>query len=67
MKTIVSLGLLCIMAATAHAQTDTDRNKPLGEDTLKVSDHVWGRKDTHCRLGNVSRSSRVTARKLDAN
>ena len=42
MKTIVSLGLLCIMAATAHAQTDTDRNKPLGEDTLKVSDHVGG-------------------------
>ena len=41
MKTIVSLGLLCIMAATAHAQTDADRNKPLGEDTLKVSDHVW--------------------------
>ncbi len=41
MKTILSLGLLCFVAATAHAQTDADRDKPLGEDTVKVSDHVW--------------------------
>jgi glyoxylase-like metal-dependent hydrolase (beta-lactamase superfamily II) len=41
MKTILSLGLLCFVAATAHAQTDSDRDKPLGEDTVKVSDHVW--------------------------
>ncbi len=41
MKTLLSLGLLCLMAATAHAQTDSDREKPLGEDTVKVSDHVW--------------------------
>ena len=41
MKTILSLGLLCFVAATAHAQTDSDREKPLGEDTVKVSDHVW--------------------------
>ena len=41
MKTLVSLGLLCFVASTAHAQSDSDREKPLGEDTLKVSDHVW--------------------------
>ena len=41
MKTILSLGLLCLVAATAHAQTDADRDKLLGEDTVKVSDHVW--------------------------
>ncbi len=41
MKTILPLGLLCFMAATAHAQTDADRDKLLGEDTVKVSDHVW--------------------------
>jgi hypothetical protein len=41
MKTHVLLGLLCFVAATAHAQTDSDREKPLGEDTVKVSDHVW--------------------------
>jgi glyoxylase-like metal-dependent hydrolase (beta-lactamase superfamily II) len=41
MKTIRSLSLLCFVAATAHAQTDADRDKPLGEDTVKVSDHVW--------------------------
>ena len=41
MKTLLSLGLLCFVAATAQAQTDSDRDKPLGEDTVKVSDHVW--------------------------
>jgi glyoxylase-like metal-dependent hydrolase (beta-lactamase superfamily II) len=41
MKTILSLGLLCFVTATAHAQTDSDRDRPLGEDTVKVSDHVW--------------------------
>ncbi len=41
MKTLLSLALLCFVAATAHAQTDSDREKPLGEDTVKVSDHVW--------------------------
>jgi glyoxylase-like metal-dependent hydrolase (beta-lactamase superfamily II) len=41
MKTTLSLGLLCFVAATAHAQTDADRDRPLGEDTVKVSDHVW--------------------------
>ena len=41
MKIIVSLGLLCLVTATVHAQTDADRDKPLGEDTVKVSDHVW--------------------------
>jgi glyoxylase-like metal-dependent hydrolase (beta-lactamase superfamily II) len=40
MKTILSLGWLCFMAATVHAQTDADRDKPLGEDTVKVSEHV---------------------------
>jgi hypothetical protein len=41
MRTLLSLGLLCFVAATAHAQSDSDREKPLGEDTVKVSDHVW--------------------------
>src|SRR3984885_1168313 len=41
MKTLLSLGLLCFVAATAHAQTDADRDRPLGGDTVKVSDHVW--------------------------
>jgi glyoxylase-like metal-dependent hydrolase (beta-lactamase superfamily II) len=41
MKTFLSLGLLCFAAATAHAQTDSDRDKPLGEETVKVSEHVW--------------------------
>jgi glyoxylase-like metal-dependent hydrolase (beta-lactamase superfamily II) len=41
MKSILSLGLLCLATATAHAQTDADRDKPLGEDTVRVSDHVW--------------------------
>ncbi len=41
MKTHLSLILLCFMAATAHPQTDSDRDKPLGEDTVKVSNHVW--------------------------
>jgi glyoxylase-like metal-dependent hydrolase (beta-lactamase superfamily II) len=41
MKTLPTLGLLALMAATAHAQTDADRDKPLGEETVKVSDHVW--------------------------
>ena len=41
MKTILSMGLLCVVAATAHAQTDADREKSLGEETVKVSDHVW--------------------------
>jgi glyoxylase-like metal-dependent hydrolase (beta-lactamase superfamily II) len=41
MKTLLSLGLLCFVAAMAHAQSDADREKPLGEDPVKVSDHVW--------------------------
>ena len=41
MKTFCFLGLLCLVAATAQAQTDADRDKPLGEDSVKVSDHVW--------------------------
>ncbi len=41
MKIILSLGLLCFVTATAHAQSDSDREKPLGEETEKVSDHVW--------------------------
>ncbi len=40
MKTLLSIALLAL-AATAHAQTDADREKPLGEDTVKVSEHVW--------------------------
>ena len=41
MKIILPLGLLCLIGAAAHAQTDADRDRPLGEDTVKVSDHVW--------------------------
>ncbi len=41
MKIRLSLGLLCFVGATARAQTDADRDKPLGEDAVKVSDHVW--------------------------
>jgi glyoxylase-like metal-dependent hydrolase (beta-lactamase superfamily II) len=41
MKSILSLLALCCVAASAHAQTDADRDRPLGEDTVKVSDHVW--------------------------
>src|ERR1700733_7968317 len=41
MKISLSLGLLCFVGATARAQTDADRDKPLGEDAVKVSDHVW--------------------------
>jgi glyoxylase-like metal-dependent hydrolase (beta-lactamase superfamily II) len=41
MKTILALGLLCLMTATAYAQTDADRDKPLGEEIVKVSEHVW--------------------------
>jgi Metallo-beta-lactamase superfamily len=41
MKAINSMGLLCFVATTANAQTDADRDRPLGEDTVKVSDHVW--------------------------
>jgi hypothetical protein len=38
-KTHLTLGLLCIVAATARTQTDADQDRPLGEDTVKVSDH----------------------------
>jgi glyoxylase-like metal-dependent hydrolase (beta-lactamase superfamily II) len=41
MKIILSLVSLCLVTATVHAQSDSDRDKPLGEDTVKVSDHVW--------------------------
>jgi glyoxylase-like metal-dependent hydrolase (beta-lactamase superfamily II) len=41
MKIILSLASLCLVTATAHAQSDSDRYEPLGEDTVKVSDHVW--------------------------
>src|SRR3954470_2268336 len=41
MRTLLSLGLLCLVAATASAQNDADRDKPLGDDTVRVSDHVW--------------------------
>jgi glyoxylase-like metal-dependent hydrolase (beta-lactamase superfamily II) len=40
-KTCLSVGLLCFVAATARTQTDADRDRPLGEDTVKESDHVW--------------------------
>lgn len=40
MKTLLSIALLAF-AATAHAQTDADREKPLSEDAVKVSEHVW--------------------------
>ena len=35
------MGLLCLVAATAHCANRADRDKPLGENTVKVSDHVW--------------------------
>ncbi len=41
MKTFLSLGLIGFVAASAHAQTDADRDRPLGEDIVKVSEHVW--------------------------
>lgn len=41
MKFMHSLVALCLVTAAAHAQTDADRDRPLGEDTVKVSDHVW--------------------------
>jgi glyoxylase-like metal-dependent hydrolase (beta-lactamase superfamily II) len=40
-RTLLSLALLGLVTAPAHAQTDADREKPLGEDTVKVSGHVW--------------------------
>lgn len=41
MRILPTLGLLCFAAAAAHAQTDADRDRPLGEDAVKVSEHVW--------------------------
>jgi glyoxylase-like metal-dependent hydrolase (beta-lactamase superfamily II) len=41
MRILLPLGLLCILAAAAHGQTDADRDRPLGEDVVKVSEHVW--------------------------
>ena len=41
MKILFCLGLLSFAAATARAQTDADRDKPLGEEAVKVSAHVW--------------------------
>jgi hypothetical protein len=41
MKALASLGLLYLVTTTAHAQSDSDRNKLRGEETVKVSDHVW--------------------------
>ena len=41
MKIILSVATLCLAAATATAQSESDREKPLGEDVVKVSDHVW--------------------------
>jgi len=41
MRILLPLGLLCFLAVAAHGQTDADRDRPLGEDTVKVSEHVW--------------------------
>ena len=40
MKTILSLVALCVVPAVASAQSP-EQNPVLGENTLKVSDHVW--------------------------
>src|SRR5271168_829448 len=41
MRIILSFISLCLVTAAVHAQSDSDRDRPLGEDTVKVSDHVW--------------------------
>jgi glyoxylase-like metal-dependent hydrolase (beta-lactamase superfamily II) len=41
MRTLLPLSLLCVLAAAARGQTDADRDRPLGEDAVKVSEHVW--------------------------
>jgi glyoxylase-like metal-dependent hydrolase (beta-lactamase superfamily II) len=41
MRTLLPLSLLCFLAAAARGQTDADRDRPLGEDAVKVSEHVW--------------------------
>lgn len=41
MKTILSVMTLCLATATASAQNPPGQNPLLGEDAVKVSDHVW--------------------------
>jgi glyoxylase-like metal-dependent hydrolase (beta-lactamase superfamily II) len=41
MKTILSVMVLCLAAATASAQSVATQDSLLSENTVKVSDHVW--------------------------
>ena len=41
MKIILSLVALCLVPAVASAQNAPQQNPILGENTVKVSDHVW--------------------------
>ena len=41
MKIILSLVALCLVPAVASAQNAPEQNPILGENAVKVSDHVW--------------------------
>lgn len=41
MKIIVSIMVLCLATATAFAQSASNQDSLLSENTVKVSDHVW--------------------------
>ena len=41
MKIIPAVMAFCLATTSALAQGDPDRNKPLGEEAVRISDHVW--------------------------